>query len=218
MENIQRALVTGGAHGLGKAISDALRGSGCEVFAPGSSELDVCDSAAVRRYIAERGELDLLVVNAGVTADALLGRMRESDWDRVMAVNLKAAFVCAREVSRQMVKRRRGHIVFISSFSAVHPPAGQANYAASKAALIGFMKSLAQELGGRGVRVNVVFPGFLETAMTEHLPNAVKEKCLSAHVLGRLNTPDSVGRFVRFLHDEMPHTSGQVFNLDSRIV
>ncbi len=218
MLDSQKALVTGGAHGLGQAIAQSLRNAHFEVLAPSSAELNVCDSDAVKRFVAGAGELDLLVVNAGVTADSLLGRMKESDWDRVMEVNLKGAFVCAREVARQMVKRRCGHIVFISSFSAAHPPAGQANYAASKSALIGLMKSMAQELGGRNIRVNAIFPGFLETAMTENLPDSVKERCLEAHVLGRLNTPDSVGRFVTFLHREMPHTSGQVFNLDSRIL
>jgi len=216
--NSQKALVTGGARGLGKAIADALREVGVEVLAPGSAELDVCDAEAVKRYMTDAGKLDLLVLNAGVTADGPLARMKESDWDRVMEVNLKGAFVCAREASRQMMKRRCGHVVFISSYSAAHPPAGQANYAASKAALLGLMKSMAQELGPRNVRVNAVFPGFLETAMTDVLPESVKAKSQKSHVLGRFNTPDSVGRFIAFLHREMPHTSGQVFNLDSRIV
>jgi NAD(P)-dependent dehydrogenase (short-subunit alcohol dehydrogenase family) len=131
---------------------------------------------------------------------------------------LKGAFLCAREAAKGMAKRRAGHIVFISSFSAVHPPAGQANYAASKAALIGMMKSMAQELGERNVRVNVILPGFLETSMTDGLSEELKQASLDQHTLGRLNTPEMAAGFVAFLHRKMPNTSGQVFNLDSRVL
>ena len=214
----QQAVVTGGQHGLGKAIADVLRVDGLEVLAPGSSELDVVNSAAVKEYLAAANDLELLVCNAGITIDKPLARMSEEDWDRVMQVNLKGAFLCAREAAKGMAKRRAGHIVFISSFSAVHPPAGQANYAASKAALIGMMKSMAQELGRRNVRVNVILPGFLETSMTEGLSEEVKQASLDRHTLGRLNTPEMVADFVSFLHQKMPNTSGQVFNLDSRVL
>lgn len=214
----QQAVVTGGQHGLGKAIADALRVGGLDVLSPGSSELDVVNADTVKGYLAAVNDLDLLVCNAGVTLDKPLARMSEVDWDQVMKVNLKGAFLCAREAAKRMAKRRAGHIVFISSFSAVHPPVGQANYAASKAALIGLMKSMAQELGKRNVRVNVILPGFLETAMTEDLSEDVKQASLDRHTLGRLNTPEVVADFIRFLHQGMPNTSGQVFNLDSRIL
>ena len=214
----QLAMVTGGQGDLGRAVADALRGASMEVLAPGSEELDVTDALAVKRYVSGAGEVDLLVCNAGVTADWPLARMTVDDWERVMAVNLKGAFFCAREVSRGMVKRRCGHVVFVSSFSGVHPPVGQANYAASKAALLGLMKSMAQEFGPRNVRVNAILPGFLETRMTEGLGDAVKDHARGKHVLARFNTPEAVGEFVSFLHHQMPHTSGQVFNLDSRIL
>jgi NAD(P)-dependent dehydrogenase (short-subunit alcohol dehydrogenase family) len=214
----QQAVVTGGRHGLGKAMAEALRVDGLHVLAPGSAELDVVDSEAVKEYLTAVNDLDLLVCNAGITVDKPLTRMSEEDWDRVLQVNLKGAFLCAREAAKGMVKRRAGHIVFISSFSAVHPPAGQANYAASKAALIGMMKSMAQELGKRNVRVNVILPGFLETSMTDGLSEKVKQTSLDQHTLGRLNTPEMVADFVSFLHRQMPNTSGQVFNLDSRVL
>ena len=214
----QLAWVTGGQHGLGKAIADALGASGMEVLAPGRGEMDVTDPSAVNRYVSEAGEVDLLVCNAGVTVDRPLARMTSDDWDQVMEVNLKGAFLCAREVSRGMMKRRGGHVILISSFSGVHPPIGQANYAASKSALIGLMKSMALELGPRNVRVNAILPGFLETSMTDGLSDVVKEGAKKTHVLGRFNTPDAVGGFISFLHHQMPHTSGQVFNLDSRIL
>jgi len=218
MNQQQQAVVTGGQNGLGKCIASSLVDSGMKVLAPGSAELDVVDGSAVKSYFAASGAVDLLVCNAGITEDKPLARMSDGNWDKVMDVNLKGAFMCAREASRGMIKQRCGHIILISSYSAIHPPAGQANYAASKAALIGMMKSMAQELGPRNVRVNVVLPGFLETAMTEVLPESVKEMSLSRHVLGRLNTPSEVGGFIRFLHHQMPHTSGQVFNLDSRVL
>ncbi len=116
-----------------------------------------------------------------------------------------------------MAKRRSGHILFISSFSALHPPVGQANYSASKAALLGMMKSMAQELGRRNVRVNAVIPGFMETKMTAPLSDQIKQDVLNRHVLGRYNTPEAVAEFIVHLHQHMPHTSGQTFNLDSRI-
>ncbi|NWK55437.1 SDR family oxidoreductase [Verrucomicrobiaceae bacterium N1E253] len=215
--NRQSAWVSGGKNGLGKAIAAALRSAGMEVASPGSSDLDVRDADAVQTYAEGMNDLDLLVCNAGVTADKPLARMTEADWEQVMDVNLNGAFRCARAAARSMMKRRGGHIILISSYSAVHPPAGQANYAASKAALIGMMRSMAKELGPRNVRVNVVLPGFLETRMTEGLADSVKESSRSRHVLGRYNTVEAVGDFICFLHRSMPHTSGQVFNLDSRV-
>ena len=211
-------MITGADGGIGKALSASLSSASVEVLAPGRRELDVSSPDAVKTYFASAGDIDLLVCNAGLTIDKPLAKMSESDWVKVMEVNLKGAFLCAREVSRGMMKRRAGHIIFISSFSAIHPPSGQANYAAAKAALLGMMKSLAQELGSRNVRVNAILPGFLETKMTDALPAEVKQACLSKHTLGRFNTPASVGEFVSCLHHKMPHTSGQVFNLDSLVI
>lgn len=216
--NKQKAIITGAEGCLGSALSASLVSGGMEVWAPGRESLDVSQSEHVQSYFSEVGDVDLLVCNAGVTADKPLLRMTVEDWDQVMQVNLKGAFRCAREVSRGMVKRRSGHIVLISSFSAIHPPIGQANYAASKAAMLGMMKSMARELGPRNVRVNAILPGFLQTRMTEELENVVKEAARDNHVLGRFNTPQVVADFVNFLHHQMPHTSGQVFNLDSRIL
>lgn len=215
---IAQAVITGAEGCLGRALSASLVSVGMKVMAPGRSELDVSDSGKVKAYFSVKGEVDLLICNAGVTEDKPLLRMTAEDWDRVMEVNLKGSLRCAREVARGMIKRRRGHIVFISSFSAIHPPIGQANYAASKAAMLGLMKSMARELGPRNVRVNAILPGFLETRMTEGLGDLVKASAMKKHVLGRFNTPQSVADFVGFLHHQMPNTSGQTFNLDSRIL
>jgi len=217
-----KAIITGAAGGLGKALAhtlgDTLGTDGGTVLAPGREELDVSSPESVKAFMSAAGEVDLLVCNAGLAIDKSLTRMSGEDWSRVMDVNLKGAFMCAREVSRQMVKRRSGHIIFISSFSALHPPSGQANYAAAKAALLGLMKSMAHELGGRNVRVNAIMPGFLETRMTLGLSGEIKQTACDKHVLGRFNTPEAVAGFVSYLHQYLPHTSGQVFNLDSRIL
>jgi NAD(P)-dependent dehydrogenase (short-subunit alcohol dehydrogenase family) len=213
-----KAVITGAAGGLGQATARSLGEAGMQVLNPGRAELDVSSADSVSRYFAAAGDLDLLVCNAGLTIDTPLARMSEQEWSRVMDVNLKGAFLCAREVARGMCKRRAGHIMFISSFSALHPPAGQANYAAAKSALLGMTKSMAQELGGRNVRVNCILPGFLETKMTAPLSDELKSAARARHVLGRFNTPDEVAGFIAHLHRHMPHTSGQVFNLDSRII
>jgi len=211
-------LITGGEGDLGIALAARFRAASMLVSAPGKLELNVADRFCVKSYFTGIGGVDLLVCNAGITNDRPLARMSESDWDGVVDVNLKGAFLCAREAAKMMVKHRVGHIIFISSFSALHPPAGQANYAAAKSALLGMMKSLAQELGPRNIRVNAILPGFLETKMTSDLSGAVKEQSLNRHTLGRFNTSATVADFVVFLHEGMPHTSGQVFNLDSRIL
>jgi 3-oxoacyl-[acyl-carrier protein] reductase len=176
----------------------------------------VTDPEAVRAYFAPL-ETELLVCAAGVTRDVPLARMTEGDWDEVLAVNLHAAARCARTVLDGMLERQRGHIVFVSSFSALHPPAGQAAYAAAKAGLLGLTRSLARETGAANVRVNAVLPGFLETAMTRGVSSVRRDEVRAAHALGRFNTPAAVARFLRVLHDELPHTSGQVFQLDSRV-
>ena len=213
-----KAVVTGAKGGLGQAITTSLRGAEMEVLAPGKEELDVTSPDCVKVFFESIEDTDLLVCNAGMTIDKTIARMSEQDWSRVIDVNLKGAFLCAREVSRGMAKRRSGHILFISSFSALHPPLGQANYSAAKSALLGMMKSMAQELGRRNVRVNAVIPGFMETKMTASLDDKIKGGIRDRHVLGRYNTAEAVAGFVTYLHRHLPHTSGQVFNLDSRVI
>ena len=213
-----KAIVTGAAGGLGQAITKSLGGAEMEVLAPGKEQLDVTSPDSVKVFFESIEDTDLLVCNAGMTIDKTIARMSEQDWSRVLDVNLKGAFLCAREVSRGRAKRRSGHILFISSFSALHPSVGQANYSAAKSALLGMMKSMAQELGRRNVRVNAVIPGFMETKMTASLDDKIKGAIRDRHVLGRYNTPEAVAGFVTYLHQHLPHTSGQVFNLDSRVI
>lgn len=209
-------VITGGEGDLGQAMAGEFRNAGWRVEAPGRAVLDVTASESVATFFKGR-ETDLLVCNAGLTRDLPLLKLAESDWDEVMAANLSGAAHCAKAALRGMVKRRSGHIVFISSFSALHPPAGQAAYVAAKAGLIGLGKSLAREVGGAGIRVNVVLPGFLETKMTTGVSDERREQVKSEHVLGRFNTVEAVARFIRTLQEDLPHTSGQVFQLDSRI-
>jgi len=212
------AIVTGGSGGLGLAVVTELRRAGMAVSALGRTEADLTDPAEVQRCFAALEVPDLLVCAAGLTRDAVVARLNEDNWDEVLAVNLRGAFFCARAVAGAMLKRRSGHIVFISSHSALHPPAGQAAYAAAKAGLLGLTRSLAKELGPRGVRVNAVLPGFLETPMTAGLKPEIRAAARAAHVLGRFNQPTEVAAFIRCLHFELAGTSGQVFNLDSRVV
>ena len=215
----KRALITGGGGTLAQATADALRQTGrfAEILTPSHSELDVTDGEAIRSFFAQLDRIDLLINNAGLTIDAPAIKLTESDWDTVLDANLRGAFLCSREAIRSMFRQRSGHIVNIGSFSALRPPAGQANYAAAKAGLIGLTQSLAEEVGKRGVRVNCVLPGFLEeTGMTRGLPDSVVDQARTAHVLGRFNTPAEAGKFIAFL-DEMEAVSAQVFQLDSRI-
>ncbi len=209
-------VITGGEGGLGGATARAFSAAGHPVLSPRRCELDVTAEAAVRQFFRDLSP-ELLICNAGITRDAPLARLDEATWDEVMAVNLRGAAVCAAAASRGMVRARSGHIVFVSSFSAHHPPPGQAAYAAAKAGLLGLAKSLARELGPAGIRVNTILPGFLETPMTAAVSEERREQVLGQHVLGRFNTPGTVADFLVHLHDRMPHTSGQVFQLDSRI-
>lgn len=213
-----KVVITGGEGTLARAVAMCLGGAGMSVSAPGRNELDVRCGESVDSYFASMGDLDLLVCNAGITDDEILAKISEGSWDNVMETNLTGAFLCAQAAAKKMIKQRCGHIVFISSFSAVHPPSGQASYAATKAALHGLAKSLAQELGTRNVRVNVVIPGFMETGMTENLPEKIHAVARERHTLKRFNTVQATGKFLQNLHLEMEHTSGQVFNLDSRIL
>jgi len=212
------ALITGGQGALAKALRAELEAQQWQVQAPGRDALDVTEPASVRARVADLPRLDLLVHNAGFLRDAPLARMSEADFAAVLEVHLRGAFLCARAALRPMLRQGGGHLVFVGSFSALSGPAGQANYAAAKAGLIGLAQSLAAEYGGRGVRANVVLPGLLETPMSAPLltdPER-RRRALAAHTLGRFNTPAEAARFSAFLHS-LPHTSGQVFSLDSRI-
>ncbi|MDH5372876.1 MAG: 3-oxoacyl-ACP reductase FabG, partial [Acidimicrobiia bacterium] len=200
------ALVTGGSRGIGRAVSlqlaaaghrvavnyasdataadavvAAIRANGGEALAIGA---DVSNEAAVADLVGrvgkELGPIEVLVNNAGVTRDGLLARMGADDWDRVMEVNLRSVFLCTKSVMRGMLKARWGRIISIGSVSGLAGNAGQANYAASKAALVGFTKSIAKEVGGRGITANVVAPGFIETDMTAELGEAAREAAVAA--------------------------------------
>ncbi len=201
---------------MGKAVINVFAAPSWEIAAPARAELDVTDPVAVRNYFKSR-PVDLLVCSAGVIRDAPLARLDESAWDGVLAVNYQAAATCAAAVLPAMIEQGHGHIVLISSRSALHPPAGQIAYATAKAALLGLTASLARTNGGHGIRVNAILPGFLETRMTDSISANRKSEIMSEHVLRRFNTPDTVAKFIRHLHENLPHTSGQVFQLDSRI-
>jgi 3-oxoacyl-[acyl-carrier protein] reductase len=212
------ALITGGAGDLAMALKTELERQGWQVHAPDRLELDVTDKASVERAFAPLPQLDLLVHAAGITRDALMLKMSEEDFSQVLEVNLKGAFLCSQAALKIMLRQRCGHLVHIGSFSALDGPAGQANYAAAKAGLIGLTQSLAAEYGPRGIRTNCVLPGFLDTKMTRHLlqDEAHARHILATHALGRLNTVQDAARFIAFL-DSLPHVSGQVFQLDSRL-
>ena len=210
-----QVVITGGEGTLARAIAAAFSEAGYPVAAPARTELDVRDGAAIKDYFRQHSTA-LLVCNAGIARDAPLARLEETAWDEVLAVNLRGAALCAAAVLRNMIRMRAGHIVFLSSYSALHPPAGQAAYAAAKAGLIGLAKSLAKETGPAGIRVNVILPGFVETRMTRGVSEKRREQVKSEHALGRYNTPEAVAAFLLTLHAHLPHTSGQVFQLDSR--
>jgi len=208
-------VITGGQGALGKALANEFEQASWKVEAPGRGDLDVCSEESVANYFSGR-TVDLLICAAGLIRDAPLARLAEVDWDHVHETNFKGAVRCARMVSREMRERKAGHIVFISSYSAIHPPVGQAAYASSKAALVGLAQGLAAEFGSDGIRVNTVLPGFMETPMTFSVSESRRTEVLSDHVLGRFNTPAIVSKFIRHLQEDLLHTSGQVFNLDSR--
>ena len=227
------ALVTGAAGGLGSAVvsellaqgwrvgagwhrqplagrGDALLPVGLDVTAAGSV------AGAVAQVVERWGRLDLLVNNAGITRDALLAQMKLADWEAVMEVNLKGAFLCAQAALPVMARQQAGHIINLSSFAARAGARGQANYAAAKAALLGLTVSLAREAAPHGVCVNAVLPGVLPTGMTERLSAAQKAAFAEANLLRRLNELSEVARFIVFLAG-MVNVSGQIFQLDSRI-
>jgi NAD(P)-dependent dehydrogenase (short-subunit alcohol dehydrogenase family) len=211
------ALITGGHGDLAQALHAGLVSHDYVVHSPGKAELDITSQDSVDTYFQQLSELDLLICNAGMLRDKPVLQMHADDFDAVLSVNLTGHARVSRAALKIMSKRRKGHLVFISSHAALHGTAGQANYAASKAALHGLATSLAREYGSRNIRVNVVLPGFMETRMTTHLNEAHRAKVRQAHVLRRFNEAPQVARFIAFLDQQMPHTSGQTFNLDSRI-
>ena len=226
------ALVTGASRGIGRAVAVELAGAGASVvvgYRSGREEAealaqeiggravqaDVSESAAAARLVEEAGDLDILVNNAGLTRDGVLARMNDDDWRVVLETNLSAVFYTCRAVTRGMMKRRAGSIVNMSSIVGVHGNWGQANYAASKAGIIGFTKSLAQELGSRGIRANVVAPGYVKTQLTDVIPEDARAKMLDLTPLGRLGDPEDVAGAVRFLcSDEAAFITGVVLLVD----
>jgi 3-oxoacyl-[acyl-carrier protein] reductase len=226
----KKVLITGASRGIGEAITRLYLQEGAEVYGFSRSkpsiegnfhwiEVDVGNAESIEKGIkdvyAKAESLDILVNNAGITRDGLIFRMKDQDWEDVLRINLTSAFLVCREVSRQMVKARKGSIVNISSVVGITGNGGQTNYAASKAGLIGFSKSLAREVAGRGIRVNVVAPGFVDTAMTESLSEKIKEELAGKIPLGRTAVSEEIARAVLFLSgDEAGYITGQVLAVD----
>jgi 3-oxoacyl-[acyl-carrier protein] reductase len=228
----KNALVTGASRGIGRAIAAELAAAGASVvvgYRSGKEEAealaaeiggraiqaDVSSADDARRLVEEAGQLDILVNNAGLTRDGLLARMSDDDWRTVLDTNLSSVFYTCRAVTRSMMKKRAGSIVNISSIVGVHGNWGQTNYAASKAGIIGFTKSLARELGSRNVRANVVAPGYVKTQLTDVLPEEATEAMLTSTPLGRLGEPEDIAGAVRFLcSDAASFITGEVLLVD----
>ena len=241
MTDLRVALITGAARGIGKAIALELARPGMVIYlndvvlgedadltrsqveARGAQarllEFNVADAAAVQAgiegIVKESGRLDILVNNAGINRDNIIVRMKEAEWDLVLEVNLKGAFNCTRAVTKPMLKQRWGRIINISSVVGVMGNPGQANYVASKAGLIGLTKTVARELASRKITVNAVAPGFIQTEMTESLPQNVKDAMLAQIPLSRFGTPEEVAFAVAFLaSDAAAYITGQVIHIN----
>jgi 3-oxoacyl-[acyl-carrier protein] reductase len=239
------AIVTGASRGLGKATALALAGAGAKVVVnyAGSAALaeetvgeirsqggeavavqaDVSNAQDVERLLSSTlevfGKVDVLVNNAGITRDNLLLRMKEQDWDAVLDTNLKGIFLSTKAVTKPMMKQRFGRIINLTSVVGLTGNAGQANYAAAKAGVVGFTKSCARELASRGITVNAVAPGFIQTDMTDKLPEELKQKMLGEIPLGRLGEAKDVANLVVFLaSEEASYITGQTINVDGGMV
>ena len=238
------ALVTGGGKGIGAAVAKALAAQDVLVvinyshseraaeqlkseilLSGGKADIFRCDvsdynsvKAMIGDIVQHYGRLDILVNNAGIVKDNLLMRMKEEDFDKVIDTNLKGAFNCIQNVARQMLKQRYGRIINISSVVGIYGNAGQANYAASKAGLIGLTKSAAKELGSRGITVNAIAPGFIQTEMTDGLNEELKKKMLGAISLGSFGSVEDIAYTVGFLaSDKAGYITGQVIGVDGGI-
>lgn len=235
------ALITGSARGIGRAIAERFSAEGATVVindvgsdagavetlealkaAGGSGSVEMFDvsdaaqvDAAVKRILETHGKIDILVNNAGITRDNLLLRMSEDEFDAVLRVNLKGTFLLTKTVTRHMIKQRCGHVVNISSVVGLMGNAGQSNYAAAKAGIVGFTKATARELAGRNVTVNAIAPGFIRTAMTAALPEAVQKAFLAQIPLGRFAEPGEVAELALFLaSDASSYLTGQVIGIN----
>ncbi len=240
----KKALITGGGRGIGREIALRLAAAGCDV---GVSDIDLASAESVAAeikalgreslalkadvssaaevaamfgtFIAAFQKIDILVNNAGITRDTLLMRMKEVDWDLVLGVNLKSAFLCCREAARPMLRASAGKIINIASVVGINGNPGQANYSASKAGLIGLTKTLSKEFGSRGVTVNAVAPGFIQTAMTDKLSESDRAKYTQNVSLGRMGTPLDVANAVLFLASSLAdYITGQVIVVDGGLV
>jgi 3-oxoacyl-[acyl-carrier protein] reductase len=242
--NTKSALITGGGRGIGKEIALTLANAGCDIAISDidletaqvtASEIeklgrkslalkaDVSNASDVeelfRSFLESFGKIDILVNNAGITRDGLLVRMKEADWDQVLSVNLKSAFLCCKEVARPMMKARCGKIINIASVVGLMGNAGQANYSASKAGLIGLTKTLAREFASRAINVNAVAPGFIRTAMTDKLTDSEKEKLSGQIPMQKLGLPTDVANAVLFLGSSLAdYITGQVITVDGGLV
>ncbi|MCF7839416.1 MAG: 3-oxoacyl-ACP reductase FabG [Candidatus Marinimicrobia bacterium] len=238
------ALVTGSTRGIGRTIAETLAQAGAEVVISSRSAddckrvadeftakgyevlgiaADVSDPDAaqnlIKEIIAQRGELHIVVNNAGITRDNLIMRMKPTDWDAVMAVNLKSVFNVSQAVIRPMLKARSGRIINITSVVGQMGNPGQTNYAASKAGIIGFTKSLAREIASRNITVNAVAPGYIATEMTKNLSDDARQRLMDQIPLGRIGEPMDVANLVAFLASDLAgYITGQVYNVDGGLV
>jgi len=237
LEN-KKALVTGASRGIGKAITDLFIAEGAEVWGLGTKEpaglaersekaagklhwisADLGELAAlettIENAVKESGGFDILINNAGITKDNLSFRMSMEDFRKVIDINLTAAFIVSRTVGRDMIRKKTGSIINMASVVGIHGNGGQANYAASKAGIIGLSKSLAKETASRNVRVNVIAPGFIATDMTANLPDSVKETMLEQIPLKRIGVPEDIAAAALFLaSDDSAYITGQVITAD----